>query len=502
MSSYQLAVSRMLVEEDLVVSGKAKLIRTTGDSQRYVVFTLKNPNLTMLQGKSQLFAVKEFREHPSIDKDFQRERGVLERLRRFPHPHVVVHLTSWLQENKYYIVFPLARCNLREYMEKDTTPALTKTFVLWIMRQFHGLADGLRMIHNLRDSSTIQSISLAAPTQRGCEQGYHHDLKPENILLFGTPGSEDAKLKISDFGLGKIHVLRSGGRDKSHWTQPTKSFPTYSAPDGELLGSISRPADMWSLGCVFLELLVWIFIETEPAEEAFPNARNGFTRPDTLPPPNPDFTDDAFWSIDGNGIPFLREGVVDYINRVRCLCSGKRAFERVLERTEKLLDPVASTRLTAVLLANDLDAYVRQTKDDLDQDENLYLNQDPEFPAETMLPLLHTLPPSPESEHAITGESPSQIPLSESEINFGGIVASPPLSPMEESGLNRARRTSYGASKNLPVPRLGQGRSRGLSTSSAISDTAATSGGSPHGSIDDYHNDRDCQDRNGRQRGK
>src|SRR6266511_2744475 len=93
-------------------------------------------------------------------------------------------------------------------------------------------------------------------------------------------------------------------------------------------------------------------------------------------------------SVDGHGEPFLRKGVVDYIYHVKTLCSGKRAFEHILERTEKLLDPVASTRLTDVHLANALDAFVRQTKDDLDQDENLYLNQNPTFPTEAMIPLL------------------------------------------------------------------------------------------------------------------
>jgi len=454
-------------------------------------------HLHFAKDKKQVFAVKEFREHSSIPTGFQREQSVLARLRRYPHPHIVVHLASWIQDRRYYILFPLAQCNLREYMLENPIPILTKSFVLWILQQFHGLSDALRIIHNLREPQTGQS--LAAPGKRGVEQGYHHDIKPENILYFPLHGPEDGKFKISDFGLGKVNVLRSANINESHWTKPINAQPTYSAPEGDR-GSISRPADLWSIGCVFLELLIWIFVPTEPAEEAFANARDGLIRPHILPVPKD--TDDAFWSVNEAGDPFLRPGVVEWISRMKNLCSGKRAFQRVLQCTEKLLEPVVSKRLSALNCMNELDALVKQTAGDLEENSRLYLEQHATFPTESMVPLLYTHPPSPNISPSTSSRTPPQdIVLPNTATAFdasfspGGLVLSPlDDSPLPGSGL--PRRPSYGMNLTPTNPSnnfIGS-RSRGNSASSAISFASGATKGTPHGSLDDYNDAMDIQE--------
>ncbi|KAG7578788.1 Protein kinase-like domain superfamily [Arabidopsis thaliana x Arabidopsis arenosa] len=76
--------------------------------------------------------------------------------------------------------------------------------------------------------------------------GYVHcDLKPENILVF--PSFE---LKISDFGLSK----REGD---SKWWLPSHPFagtPIYMSPESISTGETRRGLDLWSLGCVVLEM--------------------------------------------------------------------------------------------------------------------------------------------------------------------------------------------------------------------------------------------------------
>ena len=73
----------------------------------------------------------------------------------------------------------------------------------------------------------------------------HRDLKPENLLL-----TEDGNLKISDFGLSRLH------RHSQHEAQPHEYAKTltgtlaYVSPE-VLLGHYDAfKADIWSLGCI------------------------------------------------------------------------------------------------------------------------------------------------------------------------------------------------------------------------------------------------------------
>lgn len=77
----------------------------------------------------------------------------------------------------------------------------------------------------------------------------HRDIKSENLLI-----SKDNKLKITDFGLARGYGL------------PIKNFRNdvvslwYRAPD-ILLGNenYERSVDMWSVGCIFAEMVLEIF---------------------------------------------------------------------------------------------------------------------------------------------------------------------------------------------------------------------------------------------------
>lgn len=89
------------------------------------------------------------------------------------------------------------------------------------------------------------------------ERGYVHcDLKPENILVFPTRTYKNGEwvtyyeLKISDFRLSK----RDGD---STWWQPEKPFVgtgIYMSPESIHDGETGKGLDLWSLGCVVLEM--------------------------------------------------------------------------------------------------------------------------------------------------------------------------------------------------------------------------------------------------------
>jgi len=73
----------------------------------------------------------------------------------------------------------------------------------------------------------------------------HRDIKPENLLI-----GEDGQMKLADFGLAKIY----GSPDRSMSHQACTLH--YRAPELIFGARIYGPgADMWSVGCVFGELM-------------------------------------------------------------------------------------------------------------------------------------------------------------------------------------------------------------------------------------------------------
>merc|ERR1739848_536762 len=75
----------------------------------------------------------------------------------------------------------------------------------------------------------------------------HCDLKPENILLSdsGEGGGDSCTVKIIDFGSSCYTTDR---------LTPYIQSRSYRAPEILLGVSYGQPIDMWSLGCILVEL--------------------------------------------------------------------------------------------------------------------------------------------------------------------------------------------------------------------------------------------------------
>ncbi|XP_021803478.1 mitogen-activated protein kinase kinase kinase 5-like [Prunus avium] len=78
-----------------------------------------------------------------------------------------------------------------------------------------------------------------------------HNLTPENILLVPTTtscGSTSLVAKIADFGLAKRTKEKMGGSG-------CKGSPMYLSPEALLDKLQDQPSEIWSVGCVVLEML-------------------------------------------------------------------------------------------------------------------------------------------------------------------------------------------------------------------------------------------------------
>ena len=199
--------------------------------------------------------------------------------------HLVKLLTTYEHQNHYHLMFRWAEGgNLADLWKKHVRkPILDHGRICWFAEQCHGLAHGLDGIHDTKLSqkevediqgspSSTPSIKSASRTQylsvkqdgvnankfRDGDCGRHGDIKPENILWFSQDQNRfrHGELKISDFGLTTFHSMLT-----------TKVSPkgiavthTYMAPEHDLNEDLSRPFDIWSLGCTYLEFITWMIL--------------------------------------------------------------------------------------------------------------------------------------------------------------------------------------------------------------------------------------------------
>jgi serine/threonine protein kinase len=330
--------------------------------------------------KTERFALKKFFDQGSrTPGDFQNESRMLGLLAKMPHPHITRHLALWSQEDKFYMLFPLAEQNLRQYIKQTNHPSLTKEFVLWLLGQFKGLADGVRQIHNLTGLGPGMLDRRLNINQKRERTGFHHDLKPENILVFldSDRDSDDQVTgrtwKIADFGSARIGLILSGSgsgvQERSYFTSNlSHGDAAYGAPDYELEKKTSRPYDMWSLGCIFLECLLWVFGKPDSSPADFEAQRMKI--PNRLAN-----QDSAFWYVGSDGSVGLKPAVVERLKELKTECAERGVFSDLVSIVAKLLTIKPAERLDAPKLCNDLDAIILQAKVDLLGNQAFYLQK-------------------------------------------------------------------------------------------------------------------------------
>ncbi|KAF7535451.1 hypothetical protein G7054_g5370 [Neopestalotiopsis clavispora] len=184
-------------------------------------------------------------EKAMISKLFENERRQLNRFNGVAHSHLVTLLAAFEQEStdKSFFVFPWAECDLSAYWERQHPRDAQ-----WVSKQLAGLVGALNEIHNpAQNAQTLGSSQV---------YGRHGDLKPDNILWF-TPYKGDPRgiLVVSDMGFTAVNTELS----RSKQTNGKPRTPTYRPPELDIPGAnVTREYDVWSLGCIFLEMMTWL----------------------------------------------------------------------------------------------------------------------------------------------------------------------------------------------------------------------------------------------------
>jgi serine/threonine protein kinase len=230
-----------------------------------------------------------------------------------------------------FFVFPFAQQgNLRKFWKQTKPSIYENSHMTWVFEQFRGLADAIKTLHHERKDQACR----------------HGDLKPENVLCFKASDStavEDLTscvIVITDVGLSRIHDKSTQFRSQTRLA--AGHTVTYAAPEAELFPNraTGRRYDIWSLGCLYLEFIIWLLYGVEELERfGEERDRHGemigarfyiITSPETLTP-------------DRSRTPVINPAVTKWVEHIkqdpRCVATGlgETAIGRLISLIEKRL---------------------------------------------------------------------------------------------------------------------------------------------------------------------
>lgn len=184
----------------------------------------------------------------------------LEILKRLNHRHIIKLIGTYTQGPFLgLLLWPVAVCDLGTFLE-DVDTLISKEFTAGDVSDINSqnLARRLGQL-GLMESHSLEATRWAALTRLkksvGCISGAiaylhrngvrHKDIKPSNILISANG------LWITDFGSSTDFSLFS----QSVTLNGERGTPKYFAPEVAQFEPNGRPADIFSLGCVFLEII-------------------------------------------------------------------------------------------------------------------------------------------------------------------------------------------------------------------------------------------------------
>ncbi|RBA09665.1 hypothetical protein FPRO05_05601 [Fusarium proliferatum] len=262
--------------------------------------------------------------------------------------HIVTPIASYKQFDTGFLIFPWTDLgNLRDFFDtkeekegvlRRSNRELGLERMSWLFKQMLGLCEGLVELHKDRTRDG---------EKRNCRHG---DLKPENILLF-REGNQHI-LRIADLGLGKFHLRSTDSRRKAkEYTKTMAGTTQYMPPEfnRDEHKHISRRHDVWSLGCIFIELIIWAAWGLEGLDK--------FNQMDN----------DEFWQVRDNSAQVIHDNVLLWMSDMEAVLSAETALGDILrlitsDMLKRLDDRSTSEKVyrklgSIIAKANDSQAY-------------------------------------------------------------------------------------------------------------------------------------------------
>ncbi|KAF2653314.1 kinase-like protein, partial [Lophiostoma macrostomum CBS 122681] len=177
-----------------------------------------------------IFALKTFRRYNARQFEraisaFRNEVSITKRLSS--HTHMIQIQGTYVCDRQLIMALsPVANGgDLASYLTEALESGIEREQEIVLNRAFGCLANGLAHIHK----HTIR----------------HKDIKPQNILI------HDGRVVYTDFGLS----FDADQQDTTTVGYPGACTRRYCAPEVQDWANRNRKSDVWSLGCVFVEIL-------------------------------------------------------------------------------------------------------------------------------------------------------------------------------------------------------------------------------------------------------
>ncbi|RMJ13787.1 hypothetical protein CDV36_006531 [Fusarium kuroshium] len=282
----------------------------------------------------------------AIKDAWPNEVRALEIIKDRQNAHLIHCIAAIERDRSRYLLFPWAQGgNLKEYWETNSPHGLEGGNITEALIQLKGLAGALCQLHyfshardgddptdsTMEDSSDSDGNGIMGEYGHMTQDGSirHGDLKPENLLWFlDDKGSR--WLKIADLGLAKRHVIAT--QDRSKATSTRYGTILYEAPEAQTaVGNQprSRQYDIWSMGCIALEWIIWILYGNEELRRFYENLKGS----------GRDYGPYYTLSSSGQG-PTLHQAVDHWIKFIRGkhpICQRDSAINDLLKLVEERL---------------------------------------------------------------------------------------------------------------------------------------------------------------------
>ncbi|KAM6530315.1 hypothetical protein FALCPG4_008439 [Fusarium falciforme] len=226
----------------------------------------------------------------AIKDAWPNEVRALKIIKERQNAHLIHCIAAIERDKSRYLLFPWAQGgNLKEHWEKKPRQGLERANIMDALIQLKGLAGALCQLHYFShardgddpfdsimvDSSDSDMNGIMSEYGHMTQDGSirHGDLKPENLLWF-LDDKGSGCLKIADLGLAKRHVIAT--QDRSKATSTRYGTILYEAPEAQTaVGNQprSRQYDIWSMGCITLEWIIWILYGNEELKRFYENLK-------------------------------------------------------------------------------------------------------------------------------------------------------------------------------------------------------------------------------------